>query len=191
RLGDSQPLLHSLRHRLDRAPARLLQPDQLEQLDALALTTPRAGETLVQLEKLVRRHPPGKAEQLREGAHRRARLSRACARTANLRASRCRANEAAGDLHERRLAGAVRAQQSDELALADFEVDTDECVDGAVALHETADGERGGDGAERTLHLMPPGYQDGPVAEEAQARLDALERGEPIEPAPHAPDRRA
>jgi hypothetical protein len=29
---------------------------------------------------------------------------------------------------------------------------------------------------------MPRGYEEGPVAEEAQARLDALERGEPIDP---------
>ena len=28
---------------------------------------------------------------------------------------------------------------------------------------------------------MPRGYEEGPVAEEAQARLDALERGEPLE----------
>ncbi|HYY04680.1 MAG TPA: hypothetical protein VE736_12405 [Gaiellaceae bacterium] len=28
---------------------------------------------------------------------------------------------------------------------------------------------------------MPRGYEEGPVAEEAQARLDALERGESIE----------
>jgi len=27
---------------------------------------------------------------------------------------------------------------------------------------------------------VPRGYEEGPVAEEAQARLDALERGEPI-----------
>jgi hypothetical protein len=38
---------------------------------------------------------------------------------------------------------------------------------------------------------MPRGYEEGPVAEEAQARLDALERGDPIEPPPHTPDRRA
>jgi hypothetical protein len=30
---------------------------------------------------------------------------------------------------------------------------------------------------------MPRGYEEGPVAEEAQARLDALERGEQIDPA--------
>jgi hypothetical protein len=29
---------------------------------------------------------------------------------------------------------------------------------------------------------MPRGYEEGPVAEEAQARLDALERGEKIDP---------
>ena len=29
---------------------------------------------------------------------------------------------------------------------------------------------------------MPRGYEEGPVADEAQARLDAIERGEPTEP---------
>jgi hypothetical protein len=29
---------------------------------------------------------------------------------------------------------------------------------------------------------MPRGYEEGPVAEEAQARLDALERGEALDP---------
>jgi len=38
---------------------------------------------------------------------------------------------------------------------------------------------------------VPRGYEEGPVAEEAQARRDALERGEPIEPLPHPPGRRA
>jgi len=28
---------------------------------------------------------------------------------------------------------------------------------------------------------VPRGYEEGPVAEEAQARIDALERGEPLE----------
>ena len=37
---------------------------------------------------------------------------------------------------------------------------------------------------------MPRGYEEGPVAEEAEARRDALERGEPVEPV-HVPDRRA
>ena len=38
---------------------------------------------------------------------------------------------------------------------------------------------------------MPRGYEEGPVAEAAEARRDALERGEPIEPARRDPDRRA
>jgi hypothetical protein len=38
---------------------------------------------------------------------------------------------------------------------------------------------------------MPRGYEEGPVAEAAEARRDALERGEPVDAAAHAPDRRA
>jgi hypothetical protein len=40
---------------------------------------------------------------------------------------------------------------------------------------------------------MPRGYEEGPVAEAAEARRDALERGEPAEPEAHRhpPDRRA
>jgi hypothetical protein len=38
---------------------------------------------------------------------------------------------------------------------------------------------------------VPRGYEEGPVAEEAEARRDALERGESIEPVSHAPDRKA
>jgi hypothetical protein len=38
---------------------------------------------------------------------------------------------------------------------------------------------------------MPRGYEEGPVAEEAQARIDALERGESLEPERREADRRA
>jgi hypothetical protein len=38
---------------------------------------------------------------------------------------------------------------------------------------------------------VPRGYEEGPVAEEAEARRDALERGESVDPVPHAPDRKA
>ena len=38
---------------------------------------------------------------------------------------------------------------------------------------------------------MPRGYEEGPVAEAAQARLDAIERGDPIDSAPHPSTRRA
>jgi len=38
---------------------------------------------------------------------------------------------------------------------------------------------------------VPRGYEEGPVAEAAEARRDALERGERIESARRDPDRRA
>ena len=38
---------------------------------------------------------------------------------------------------------------------------------------------------------MPRGYEEGPVAEAAEARRDALERGESIEAKRRDPDRRA
>jgi hypothetical protein len=38
---------------------------------------------------------------------------------------------------------------------------------------------------------MPRGYEEGPVAEAAEARRDALERGEKVEPERREADRRA
>jgi hypothetical protein len=38
---------------------------------------------------------------------------------------------------------------------------------------------------------MPRGYEEGPVAEEAEARRDSLERGESIDAVVHTPDRKA
>ena len=38
---------------------------------------------------------------------------------------------------------------------------------------------------------MPRGYEEGPVAEAAEARRDALERGESLEPERREPQRRA
>jgi hypothetical protein len=38
---------------------------------------------------------------------------------------------------------------------------------------------------------MPRGYEEGPVAEDAEARRDALERGERLDPERREPDRRA
>src|SRR5262249_10818673 len=120
------------------------EADQLEQLAALAFPSVRTGEPLVQLEQLVGARPTGEAEELREVAERRARLARACARTAHLRTSRARPHEPARDLHERRLAGAVRPEQPDELAALDGEVDSGQRSDVAVPLDESADGERCG-----------------------------------------------
>ena len=55
-----------------------------------------------------------------------------------------RAHEPARGLDERRLPGAVGAQQPDELALADLEVHAAQRLGRAVALAQVADGERGG-----------------------------------------------
>jgi hypothetical protein len=38
---------------------------------------------------------------------------------------------------------------------------------------------------------MPRGYEEGPVSEAAEARRDAMERGESVDAEAHAPDRRA
>jgi hypothetical protein len=38
---------------------------------------------------------------------------------------------------------------------------------------------------------MPRGYEEGPVAEAAEARRDAMERGESADAEAHTPDRRA
>ena len=42
-----------------------------------------------------------------------------------------------------------------------------------------------------TLTVVPRGYEEGPVAEAAEARRDAIERGEPVEAQTRTPDRRA
>jgi hypothetical protein len=145
----------------------------------------------MQLEQLVGGHPAGEAEELGEIPERRPSLARAGARTANLRAPSRRPNQTARNLDERGFSGTVRAEQTDQLALADLEIDSAERFDRAVTLDEAADGERYGHGAERTLSLVPRGYEEGPVAEEAEARRDAIARGESLEPLPHAPGRRA
>ena len=88
----------------------------------------------MQLEHLVRRVPAGKAEELREVAERSACSVGAGAGAHDLGSPAGLADEADEDLHERGFAGAVRAQQSDELAFADLEVDALQRVDGAEAL---------------------------------------------------------
>ena len=98
-------------------------------------------EPLVQLEHLVRRVPAGEAEELGEVAERGARGARAGARAGDLGAAPVGAHEPDRDLHERRLAGAVRAEQPDELALLHREVDALQRIDGPVALLERVNGE--------------------------------------------------
>ena len=115
--------------------------DELEQPLPLGGAAARAGEPLVQPEHLVRRVPPREAEELGEVAELGAGGAGAGARAGDLSAAARGTDEADGDLHERRLAGAVRAEQPDELALPHLEVDALQRLDGAVALREPVDGE--------------------------------------------------
>src|SRR6185312_16468841 len=99
------------------AVTRLRQADELEELGAFGRAALRACESLVEDEQLVGAHPAGKAEELREVAERAACRRRPCRRAADLGRSFARPHEPAGDLDQRRLAGAVRPQQADQLAL--------------------------------------------------------------------------
>ena len=143
RLRDPEALLHALRHRLDARLARVRKPDEREQLDAFRFAAGRAGETLVQLEHLVRARPAGKAEQLREVPERAPRRRRARRGAADLRAAARRPHEAARDLDERGLPRAVRPEQAEELAVTDLELDARERLRAPVPLLERANGERG------------------------------------------------
>ena len=107
-----------------------------------------AGETLVENEELVCRVPAGEAEELGQVPERAACL-RGERRVAVYRRFAGRGtDEAAGDLDERRFAGAVRPEQADELALVDVEVDALQRLDRAVPLRKTPHG-KGRSGGER------------------------------------------
>ena len=178
---DPEALLHPLRHRFHPARTRFAKCNELEQLRAFALAACRTAQPLVESQKLVRAHPAGKAEQLGEVTERPPRGPRARRLTADLRVPRARARETARDLHERRLAGAIRTEQADELPFLDLEIDAAERLDRSVALGKTANSKRGGHAPSVHSGSVPRGYEEGPVAEEAQARIDALERGESLD----------
>ena len=89
-----------------------------------------------------RARPAGEPEELGEIAERGPGGTGARRGAADLgRAGRGR-DQPAGDLHERRLAGSVRPEEPDQLALADLEVDAAECLDRPVSLGQPAGGER-------------------------------------------------
>src|SRR4051812_31302264 len=102
----------------------------------------------MELQHLVRRVPAGKAEELGEIAQGRARVTRARSCSGHLRRASGRAHEPDGDLHEGRFARAVRAEEPDELALADLEVDALQRIDRAVALAKPANGK----GSRHAIH---------------------------------------
>src|SRR5439155_47350 len=118
----------------------------------------------MQLEQLVGGHPAGEAEELREISERRPGLPRACPRTTHLGVPGRGPHQAARDLDERGLPGAVRPEQTDELAVADLEVDTADRFDRALAerRQELVDRQRGERAdlraAARTEADRDPGY---------------------------------
>jgi hypothetical protein len=150
-LGDAEALLHPLGHRLDATSARVGQADEFQQLVALGRATAGAGQALVQLEHLVSPRPAGKAEELGEVAQLRARRPGARRRARDRRSAGRRAYQAAADLHQRGLAGAVGAEQPDQLALLDREADAAQRLDAAaVALGETVYLQSGRHGGQRS-----------------------------------------
>jgi hypothetical protein len=115
---------------------RVRQPDQLEQFAALTLSAGRGDEALVEPEHLVRGVPAGKAEKLGQVSERAPSRRRACGSTANLRLPPRRPDQPARDLDGRRLPGAVRAEDADELAALHLEGDAVERSDAAVPLRD-------------------------------------------------------
>jgi hypothetical protein len=83
-LGDPQPLLHALGHRLDAAVAGVGQPDEVEQLGSLGGAAGGAGQALVQLEQLGGGGPAREAEELGQVAERAPGVERARGRAADL-----------------------------------------------------------------------------------------------------------
>ena len=134
RLRDPEPLLHPLGHRIDPHGAGAREPDELEQLSALAVAARRADESLVEAQDLVGRVPAWETEELGEVAERGTGGRRSRRRSADLRAAAGRANQPAGDLDEGRLPGPVRSEQAYELAGLHLQADPVERQDAPIAL---------------------------------------------------------
>ena len=132
------------------------QADEVEELGALGLAAVRARQALMKCEELVGLVPPREAEELREIAERGACGRRPRRGARDLGRAGARAHEPAGDLHEGGLAGAVRAEEPDELSLADLEVDAAERGHVPVALRETLCAERGHAASLRTTFRGAP-----------------------------------
>jgi hypothetical protein len=164
RLSDTEALLHALRHRLHAAPGGLRQPDEREQALALVGRAVRAGEALVQHEQLVGSRPAREAEQLGEVARAPSRGRAAGAMPEDLDAAGGRANEAGRDLRQRRLAGAVGTEQTDELAARHAQRDPVERDGRAVALAQPVGAEGVGHGLQDDgrAHGRPSGHRGAP-----------------------------
>ena len=140
------------------------EPDQLEQLGPLGRAARRSRRAAGAGAAARRPSPAREAEELRQVAERgpRRSASRPDRRSTSTRPA-ARPHQAAGDLGQGRLAGAVRAEQPDQLARADLEVDAAPAPPAAVALAQ---------GAER--QGPPPLGRRLDLREERRHPLDAL-----------------
>ena len=142
RVGEAQALAHAARQRLDVRLALVGQPDDLEQLadhrrSAVGGDAVAAGEEVevlphaqVVVDAVEVGHVADAAPDLdRVGGHRDA---------GDVRLARGRSEQGGQDLHRRRLAGPVRADQPEDLAMADDEVQAGDGELVVVALHEAA-----------------------------------------------------
>ena len=107
------------------------------------------------VEQLVGAKPVGEAKQLGQVADRGACLGRARRGRRRPSPRRPRPHEPAGDLHERRLAGAVRAKQPDELAGLDNEVHARQAPPSRRSASQSLAGEGGGHAAESRKLPLP------------------------------------
>jgi hypothetical protein len=110
------------------------QADEVEQARSFGGAAVRAGKPLMQRQHLLGRRPSGETEQLGQVANEASGLTRPCLVPGDARFSTSLADEPAGDLGQRRFAGAVRPEEADDLALANVEVDACQCALRAVAL---------------------------------------------------------
>ena len=133
---EPEALLHAFAHGLDAQPRRSREPDPVEQVRALARTAVGPGETLVQREQLVGGRPAGIAEGLGEVAERAAGSGGAGAGPEDVGCSGAGADQPAGNLHERGLARAVRAEEADQLTGLECHVDARKSLPAPVPLSE-------------------------------------------------------
>ena len=119
--AEPQPLLHPLGESLDRRVGPLRQAHQLQGFVRLpAPARPRqSGQFAVEGKDLARGHPALVAEQLGQIPDPAPRPYVAERRPQDRAAAGRRARQAQQQLHGRRLAGAVRAEEAEDLAAAD------------------------------------------------------------------------
>ena len=143
RLGDHHPPLHAARERDDLALAPLPERHVLQHLLDVPRVSWSSEEAAAEAHRLPHRLERRDGELLRHEPDQLARraviLDDVVA--ADRHAARGRRDDAADDVDERGLAGAVRPEEREDLALANLEVDVLQCLEArGVLLLERGDG---------------------------------------------------